>query len=58
MPLRVRSLVGLVPLFAVEILEDDVVDRLPEFKKRLQWFLENRKDLARLKAVLEAESRD
>src|SRR5207249_6986469 len=47
MPLRVRSLVGLVPLFAVEILEDDVVDRLPEFKKRMRWFLENRKDLAR-----------
>src|SRR6185503_20600721 len=42
MPLRVRSLVGLVPLFAVEVLEDEVVDRLPGFKKRLQWFLENR----------------
>jgi mannosylglycerate hydrolase MGH1-like protein len=47
MPLRVRSLVGLVPLFAVEILEDEVIQRLPGFKKRLDWFLENRKDLAR-----------
>jgi hypothetical protein len=46
-PLRVRSLVGLAPLFAVELLEDAVVDRLPGFKKRLRWFLENRKDLAR-----------
>jgi hypothetical protein len=46
-PLRVRSLVGLAPLFAVEILEDEVIDRLPGFKKRLNWFLENRKDLAR-----------
>jgi hypothetical protein len=45
-PLKVRSLVGLTPLFAVEILEDDVVDRLPGFKKRLEWFLENRSDLA------------
>ncbi len=46
-PLRVRSLVGLVPLFAAEVLEDAVIDKLPGFKKRLQWFLENRKDLAR-----------
>jgi len=46
-PLRVRSLVGLVPLFAVEVLEDRVMDRLPGFKKRLRWFLENRQDLAR-----------
>jgi hypothetical protein len=46
-PLRVRSLVGLVPLFAVEVLEDRVIDRLPGFAKRLRWFLENRQDLAR-----------
>jgi hypothetical protein len=44
-PLRVRSLVGLAPLFAVELLEDEVIDRLPGFKKRLEWFLTNRKDL-------------
>ena len=46
-PLRVRSLVGLLPLIAVEILKDEVVDRLPGFRKRMRWFLENRKDLAR-----------
>ncbi|PYQ47411.1 MAG: glucosidase, partial [Acidobacteria bacterium] len=46
-PLRVRSLVGLVPLFAVEVLEDRVMDRLPGFKKRLSWFLQSRQDLAR-----------
>jgi Mannosylglycerate hydrolase MGH1-like glycoside hydrolase domain len=46
-PLRVRSLVGLVPLFAVEILVDDVIDRLPGFKKRMDWFLKNRMDLGR-----------
>jgi hypothetical protein len=45
-PLKVRSLVGLTPLFAAETLEDDVIDRLPGFKKRLEWFLENRSDLA------------
>jgi hypothetical protein len=45
-PLRVRSLVGLIPLIAVEVLEQDLIDRLPGFRKRLDWFLENRKDLA------------
>jgi len=46
-PLRVRSLVGLAPLFAVEILEDEVVNALPGFKKRMDWFLKNRLDLGR-----------
>ena len=44
--LRIRSMVGLIPLFAVEVLEDDVIDRLPGFRKRMHWFLENRRDLA------------
>jgi hypothetical protein len=46
-PLKVRSMVGLVPLFAVEVLEEDVLAKLPGFQKRLNWFLENRKDLSR-----------
>jgi hypothetical protein len=46
-PVRVRSLVGLVPLFAVEVLEHDAIVRLPGFRKRLNWFLENRKDLSK-----------
>ncbi len=46
-PLRVRSLVGLVPLFACEIIEDDVIAKLPGFRKRMQWFLRNRPDLGR-----------
>ena len=45
-PLKIRSMVGLVPLFAVEILEDEVIDKLPGFKKRMDWFLTHRKDLA------------
>ena len=44
-PLRVRSLVGMVPLLAVEILESETIDRLPDFKRRMQWFLDHRKDL-------------
>ena len=45
-PLRVRSLVGLLPLIAVEVLEQETIDRLPGFRKRLDWFLQNRSDLA------------
>jgi hypothetical protein len=45
-PLRIRSLVGLIPLIAVEVLEQSTLDRLPEFSKRMNWFLENRGDLA------------
>ena len=40
--LKVRSMVGLIPLFAVETLEPDVLDRLPGFKRRMQWFIDNR----------------
>jgi hypothetical protein len=47
-PVRARSMVGLITLFAVEVLEDHMIDRLPGFKKRMNWFLENRPDLARL----------
>jgi mannosylglycerate hydrolase MGH1-like protein len=42
--MRLRSMVGLIPLFAVETLEPDIVDRLPGFKRRLQWFVDNRAD--------------
>ncbi len=40
--LKVRSIVGLIPLFAVETLEPEVVDNLPGFKSRMLWFIENR----------------
>ncbi|MGE0128240.1 MAG: glucosidase [Blastocatellales bacterium] len=45
-PMRVRSMVGLIPLFAVETLNSEAVDKLPGFKKRMQWFIENRPDFA------------
>ena len=47
-PLRVRSMVGLIPLFAVEVLHDDVTAQQPVFRARLEWFLEHRPDLAEL----------
>jgi hypothetical protein len=46
--LKLRSIVGLIPLFAVEVLEPDTLKNLPEFAKRLEWFLNDRKDLASL----------
>jgi hypothetical protein len=47
-PLKVRSMVGLIPLFAVETLESDHLEALPQFKERLEWFLNYRPDLAAL----------
>jgi hypothetical protein len=44
--MRVRSMVGLLPLIAVEVLEDETIDKLPAFSKRMRWFLDNRRDLA------------
>src|SRR5437899_510074 len=46
LPLKVRSMVGLIPLFAVETLDPEVVDHLPGFKRRMQWFIENRPELS------------
>ncbi|MBK8230932.1 MAG: glucosidase [Candidatus Eisenbacteria bacterium] len=46
-PMRIRSMVGLIPLIAVEILDSDKLDRLAGFRKRFDWFLTNRPDLAR-----------
>jgi Glycosyl hydrolase family 63 C-terminal domain len=44
-PMRIRSMVGLIPLFAVETLEPELLERLPGFKRRLEWFVDNRPDL-------------
>ena len=43
---KIRSMVGLIPLFAVETLDSGLIDRLPRFKHRMQWFLENRPELS------------
>ena len=45
-PMKVRSMVGLIPLFAVDTLEPDVLERFPAFAKRMRWFLGNRPELA------------
>jgi hypothetical protein len=44
--LRLRSMVGLIPLFAVEVLEPELLERLPGFAERLEWVLANKPQLA------------
>ncbi len=51
---KIRSMVGLIPLFAVETLEPDIIDRLPGFKRRMQWFIDNHADV---RAHIEATER-
>ncbi|MGH7516788.1 MAG: MGH1-like glycoside hydrolase domain-containing protein [Gemmatimonadales bacterium] len=46
-PLSVRSLVGVIPLIAVEVLDERKIEKLAGFRRRMQWFLDNRPDLAR-----------
>jgi len=46
--LKVRSMVGLIPLFAVEVLDPELLERLPDFHARLNWYLDYRPDLAKL----------
>jgi hypothetical protein len=47
-PLKTRSLVGLLPLVAVEILEEEQIQKFKGFRRRMEWFLEHRQDLAKL----------
>ncbi len=47
-PMRLRSMVGLIPLFAVEVLDSELLESLPGFEARARWFLEHRPDLAAL----------
>lgn len=53
--LKVRSLVGLIPLLAIETIEPEDLELLPGFKKRLEWFINNRPDLRRNVACMETK---
>ncbi len=46
-PLKLRSMVGLVPLIAIEVIRANLLTALPGFKKRVDWFLAHQPDLAR-----------
>ena len=52
-PLRVRSLVGLLPMLAVQTIEPETLERLPDFARRLRWFVENRPELKASVACME-----
>ncbi|HVJ89977.1 MAG TPA: glucosidase [Labilithrix sp.] len=54
--MRVRSMVGLIPLFAVETIDESVLERFPAFVKRAKWFASNRPELARSMDVFRADS--
>lgn len=53
-PLKVRSMVGVIPLFASVILDENVVLDIPGFSKRMYWLIQNRKDLAKNITYMEA----
>jgi hypothetical protein len=57
-PMPIRSMVGLLPLCAVEVLDQRTIDSLPGFRKRLDWFLTNRPDLARHITYMEESAHD
>jgi hypothetical protein len=50
-------MVGLIPLLAVEVLDREAIAKLPGFRKRMQWFLDNRKDLGRFISYMECRER-
>ncbi|MEK6248826.1 MAG: glucosidase, partial [Planctomycetales bacterium] len=52
-PIKTRSLVGLLPLIAVDVLDQEIIDRLPGFRKRTDWFLTHRKDLSQHISLLQ-----
>ena len=51
-PMQVRSMVGLIPLYAVQTIEPDLLLRMPAFKKRLEWFIANRPELTKNMACM------
>jgi len=55
MQLPVRSLVGLIPLYATLVLEPKIINRFPGFKKRMEWFIENRPAAARNMANMKSD---
>ena len=55
LPLRLRSMVGLIPLYAVQTLEPELLEQMPAFKRRLEWFLANRPDLLGNMACMKTE---
>lgn len=55
--LKLRSIVGLIPMFAVEIIEHDILEKLPDFTARMEWILKNKPELANLVSHWEVEGK-
>ncbi len=53
--MKIRSMVGLIPLFAVELLQEGLIQSVPGFRKRMEWFLEHRRDLAKTISYMRTE---
>jgi mannosylglycerate hydrolase MGH1-like protein/glycosyl hydrolase family 63 len=53
LPLQIRSMVGLIPMFAVQTMEPDWIEQFPGFKRRMEWFIKHRPDLTRNVASME-----
>ncbi|TLX26097.1 glucosidase [Chryseobacterium indologenes] len=58
MYLRMRTIVGLIPMFAVEVIDDEMIENLPNFKKRMKWVLKNKPELASLVSRWEVKGQD
>jgi hypothetical protein len=58
MYLKLRTAVGLIPMFAVEVIDDEMIEKLPNFKKRMKWVLENKPELAALVSHWEVKGED
>ena len=58
MYLKLRTIVGLIPMFAVEVIDDEMIENLPNFKKRMKWVLDNKPELASLVSRWEVKGQD
>ena len=56
-PMRVRSMVGLIPLYAAQTLEPALLERMPAFKRRLDWFIAHRPDLTENMACMRTKGK-
>ena len=56
--MRIRTIVGLIPMFAVEVIDEEMLDKLPAFKERMDWVLKNKPKLASLVSHWEVKGDD
>lgn len=56
--LKIRTIVGLIPMYAVEVIDDEMLEKLPKFKERMDWFLKNKPELAALVSHWEVKGED